>query len=150
VILLDTNVLVYSVNRAAAEHADSRRIVRLSAAGTLPGVVVPQVLLEFYATMTSGRQVTTPLSPAQARAEVEGFCRRLTVKPVPTDVLSHLFASLSEQSPSGHGIFDVFLVAQMKGLGIGDVCTYNVAGFNFAGIRALEPAQVLALYPTTS
>jgi len=146
VILLDTNILVYSVNRAAAQHAASRRVVRLCASGSVPGVLVPQVLLEFYATMTSGRRVTTPLTPVQARATIEGFCRRLTVKPAPSDVLSHLFVALSVQPRAGHGVFDAFLVAQMKGLGIGDVCTYNVADFNFPGIRALEPAQVLSLY----
>jgi len=82
----------------------------------------------------------------QARATIEGFCRRLTVKPVPSDVLSHLFVALSVQPRAGHGVFDAFLVAQMKGLGIGDLCTYNVADFNVPGIRALEPAQVLSLY----
>jgi predicted nucleic acid-binding protein len=150
VILLDTNVLIYSVNKAAPQHAASRRVVRLCAAGSLPGVVVPQVLLEFYATMTSGRRVTTPLSPQQARDEMDGFCRRLTVKPVPADVLPHLLAAISVQPRIGQGIFDLFLVAQMKSLSIGDICTYNVADFNFPGIRALEPAEVLKLYPATS
>jgi predicted nucleic acid-binding protein len=148
VILLDTNVLVYSVNSAVPQHVESRRLLQLCTGGTVPGVVVPQVLLEFYATTTSERRVRSPLTPKQASAEIDGFCRRLTLKPVPGDVISHLLSIVSTQPRTGQSIFDLFLIAQMRSHGIGDVCTYNVADFAFPGIRALEPQQLLALYPT--
>lgn len=121
-------------------------MLRVCSAGRVPGVVVPQILLEFYATVTSGRRVATPLSSEQARAELEGFSRRLAVLPVPADSLAHLLAALTTHPRPGHGVFDLFLIAQMKSLGIGDVCTYNVSDFSYPGIRALEPDQALATY----
>lgn len=148
-ILLDTNVLVYSVNTAVPQHPASRSVLRLCASGRLPGVVVPQVLLEFYATTTSGRRVATPLSSQQARSAIDGFCRRLTVKPVPGDALPYMLTTLAAQPRIGQSVFDLFLIAQMRSLGIGDVCTYDVSDFSFPGIRALEPADVLAIYTTT-
>ncbi len=145
-ILLDTNVLVYSVNKAAPQHADCRAVLRLCASSRVGGVLVPQVLLEFYAIVTSSRRVTTPLSAAQAISAIAGFRRRLTVKPVPGDSLAQLLNALSTQPVVGQSVFDLFLVAQMISLGIGDICTHNVNDFIFPGIRALLPAQLLALY----
>lgn len=145
-ILLDTNVLVYAINSAAPQHTDSRSMLRSCADGRVPGVVVPQVLLEFYATVTSGRRVPNPLTPQQARAEIDGLCRRLDVRPVPHDSLSGVLGALAASPRVGHGIFDLYLIAQMRSLRIADVCTYNVGDFAVPGIRALPPSDALAAY----
>ncbi len=50
-ILLDTNVLVYALNTDAPHYADSRRIVEAALRGRVPGVLVPQVLVEAYAVL---------------------------------------------------------------------------------------------------
>lgn len=148
-ILLDTNVLLYSVNRATPQHADARALLGFCAAGSVPGVVVPQVLLEFYAIATSSRRIARPLTPQQARTEIDGFCRRLAVRSVPVNSFDALLTLLDSRPVTGHQVFDHLLVAQMRSLGIGDICTYNAADFALPGIRALEPLQVLALYPVS-
>ena len=38
------------------------------------------------------------------------------------------------------------LAAQMRSHGIRTICTYNVRDFDVIGIRAIEPAQALAVY----
>ena len=56
-ILLDTNVLVYALNKDAPQHRECRDVFDRTARGRLPGIVLPQVMLECYAVITkeSGR-----------------------------------------------------------------------------------------------
>lgn len=65
-ILLDANVLVYAVNADAPQHSASRTVVRAAFDGQLPGVLVPQVLVEFLAVVANQRRVRYPLDPATA------------------------------------------------------------------------------------
>ena len=60
-ILLDANVLVYAVNADAPQHNATRAILDAALAGTIPGALVPQVLLEFFAVVTNARRVQAPL-----------------------------------------------------------------------------------------
>jgi predicted nucleic acid-binding protein len=46
----------------------------------------------------------------------------------------------------GQDVFDLVLVAQMRSHGIRTICTRNVRDFDVAGIRAIEPAQAVAVY----
>lgn len=71
--LIDTNVLVYALFAQRPEHAASLALLE-SAQEPAPNLVVaPQNLAEFYAVVTNPRRVSTPLSGAAARAEVEKF-----------------------------------------------------------------------------
>ena len=140
-ILLDTSVLVYSIDRTAPQHAHSRRVVQLAAAGRLSGVIVPQVLLELYSTVTT-RATKVRLMPQQALEAIEGFRRRIGVKSVPDDVLSHLSKVLATHPRTGPDIYDLFLIAQMRSHGIADICTYKGSDFAYPGIRAVDPVDL--------
>lgn len=52
-ILLDTNVLVYALNADSPHHPQSRAVVEAALGGRLPGVLVPQVLLEAFAELVA-------------------------------------------------------------------------------------------------
>jgi predicted nucleic acid-binding protein len=142
VILLDANVLVYSITGAAPQHRDSRGVVQRAVNGEVAAVLVPQVVLEAYSTVTSPRRVNHPLSPERACSWLKGLRTALTVKPLTTDALDEFDALAAAHPRVGGDAFDLFLVAQMKCHGITDICTYNVSDFTLPGVKAFEPSQV--------
>lgn len=141
-ILLDANVLVYSVTSGSPQHRDSRDLVRRAAAGEVLAILVPQVLLEAYSTVTSPRRIDEPLSPRQAADWLSSLRRALEVRPVPRGSFEEFETLVATHPRAGSDIFDLFLVAQMRCLGISDICTYNTADFALPGVRAVEPSQV--------
>jgi predicted nucleic acid-binding protein len=77
--LVDTNVPVYAADTASAFHEPSRQLRDRGFRGEVALVVTPQVLMEFFAVITSARRVTTPRSPEEARAEVEKYARAANI-----------------------------------------------------------------------
>lgn len=71
--LLDTNVLVYYHQDLSPFHSRAKAILEMGLRRELPLCLCPQVLMEFYATITNPRRVTDPVSPEQALAEVEKY-----------------------------------------------------------------------------
>jgi predicted nucleic acid-binding protein len=149
VILFDTNVLVYALDRSTAHHADSHRAVQSALAGRIPGVLLPQILLETYSILTSRRRTSNPLSPGKAWATLTQLRQRLTTYPVPADAVARLDAVLGIHPKHGAEVYELFLVAQMQSLGISDICTYNVTDFALPSIRPLEPGPALQVYGIT-
>lgn len=143
-ILVDTNVLVYAVNLDAEQHAACRNLIDNVQAGRLHCILVPQVLLEFYGIVTDARRVARPLSPQAACEIVQTFQQVFTVRDVCQEALERLDETISEKKPLGGDIFDAWLVAQMRALGVDRVCTYNASDFvGYRGIRAVRPDDLI-------
>jgi len=83
----DTNVLVYAALTDDARHAACRSLLRTPDSGRLN--ISPQILAEFYSTITSPKRVTAPFTPSEAiefietlpgyehicgSADLEGWC----------------------------------------------------------------------------
>jgi predicted nucleic acid-binding protein len=146
-VLLDANVLIYAANSDAAHHAPSLAVVRAGLGGRLPAVLVPQVLLEFYAVVTSPRRVENPLSPSEAVGRLEALRAGMPTLPVPGEALDALAAILAERPGAGPMVFDRFLAAQMRHHGVDRICTYNVSDFNgITGLEAVQPEAIAAEY----
>ncbi|CAM3365178.1 PIN domain-containing protein [Hydrogenibacillus schlegelii] len=144
-ILIDTNVLVYAIDELAPQHAPSRKLIENARQGHIKAVLVPQVLLEFYAVVT-GKRVLTPLAPGTALEQIKAFRLSLPVLEVQEDALEW-FAKMISERPNMRGgeVFDAWLVAQMKSLGISVICTYNTKDFvGFTGIVAHPPEELLS------
>lgn len=142
-IMLDTNVLVYAVDTTAAAHVPCRRTVQRAMSGSLDAVIVPQVLMEFYAVVTSPRRVRTPLAPTDAMAQVNDWRATIPVHYPTARCLDELTALVSALQRPGQGVHDLFLAAQMLAHGISDICTLNAG--DFAGITRIAvrtPAAV--------
>lgn len=143
-ILLDANVLVYALNASAPQHEASRDAVTATLEGRLPGVVVPQVLVETYAILTDPRRVERPLEPEVAWGEVEVFrvgCPVLGWRDEAMDTLGRL---VRDASVRAQDVFDAMLVAQMEAHDVRTVCTYDTAGFRpFRWVRAVRPEDAL-------
>lgn len=143
-ILLDTNVLVYAVNRDAPQHRASRAVVQAGLAGELPVVLVPQVLTEGYAILTDRHRVTHPLQPAAAWALIDNYRAGFPVMDFTARVLDTLADLVRTRAPIAQDIFDVVLVAQMRAHGITTLCTFNTEDFQkFPGISAEQPGALL-------
>ncbi|MBS3946808.1 MAG: PIN domain-containing protein [Dethiobacter sp.] len=144
-ILVDTNVLVYAVNESAPKHQASRRLIEGVQGKTVPGVLFPQILLEFYAIVTNRKRFEQPLEPPVARKQVEALRSFFPVISCGTETLDILFGETTK-GETGSGIFDAYLVAQMKASGIATICTYNTAHFIcFKQIVVKTPEEVMAM-----
>ncbi len=145
--LIDANVLAYALNAVAPQHAHSRAAVDAALEGSLPGVLVPQVLLECFATVSNPHKVPRPLAPLEAWREMDKLRAALPVLQVRPEALTYLGQLLPGRRVRGAGIFDLFLVAQMRSHGVASICTYNIQDFDrLPGIEARTPEEVLARY----
>lgn len=141
-ILMDTNVLVYAINVDASRHEPSRALVEAVREKRVNGVIVPQILLEFYAVITDRRRTRGPLDPQTAWNQIDVL---RTIFPV-LEGGSKALGYLREFSPSvkGADVFDAFLVAQMKACGLSVLCTYNTKDFTgYEGIVIQTPEAIL-------
>lgn len=115
--------------------------------GQMPLELVPQVLLEFFSTVTNPRRVPRAIPAADGWRQVaalRGRGRMLDVLPRALDILGEL---LTTRSPRGYEVFDLFLAAQMLSHGVGTICTYNVRDFaGIPGIEAITPEEALRRY----
>src|SRR5882724_1566617 len=141
--LVDTNVLVYAADTASSFHEPSRQLRDRGFRGEIPLVVTPQILMEFFAVITSPRRVTTPRSPEEARAEVEKYARTVNMLKIYPDstALEHTIELLQRHPQvARQEVFDLFLVATMMANGVTRIYTYNQQHFTrFAGIEVLTP-----------
>ena len=144
-MLLDANVLVYAVNADSPQHVASRGVVDAALDGQVPGVLVPQVLLEFLAVVTHPHRVRRPLDPIRAWEQVATLRAGLPVLEVRPAALTVLGELVMARRPAGADIFDLSLVAQMRTHGVATICTYNRPDFaRLTGVQALTPEEVLA------
>jgi toxin-antitoxin system PIN domain toxin len=147
-ILLDTNILVYAADQTAEFHEPSKQLRDRGFRGEVPLVVTPQILMEFFAVVTSPRRVTTPCSSEQAREEVEKYIRADHIlKVYPDRAALEQTLELLRQHPevTRQNIFDLFLVATMLANGVARIYTYNQQHFTrFAGIEVLTPEPPVA------
>ena len=134
-ILLDTNVLVYAVDAAAGAHLACRRIVERAMSRSLDAVLVPQVLTEFYAVVTSPRRVRAPMAPSDAIAQITDWRATIPVHYPTARCLDELTVLVGEVQRQGQGVHDLFIAAQMLAHGIAEICTLNAG--DFAGIRRI-------------
>ena len=136
-ILLDTNVLVYSVDGTSPRYATCRGVVERAMAGSLDAVLVPQVLLEFYAVVTSPRRVSSPLTAADGMAQVDDWRHTIAIRYPTARCLDELAALARRTKRAGQEVHDLFIAAQMRAHGIADICTVNAA--DFAGMTGIRP-----------
>lgn len=143
-ILVDTNVLVYAVNSDAPQYAVCRALVEAVQAGSLRCALVPQILLEFHAIVTDRRRVARPLDPEKAQEVVRALRSIFPVFDACREALDHLPKVIGERATAGGDVFDAWLVAQMRALGMERVCTYNGKDFaDYEGVVPVTPEELM-------
>lgn len=129
-LLLDTNVLVYATNEDSPFHARARELVQQALAGDLDASLTPQILAEYYAVITDSRRVDQPLTPEEARGQIEALLDgAIRLLPLQEDS-SRRTAELCERYEiRAQEIYDVQVVAAMLEGGIPLILTANEQDF---------------------
>jgi predicted nucleic acid-binding protein len=130
---VDTNVLLYALSTAPAEHAKRERARSLLDSDDLALSV--QVLQEFYvqATRPSRRD---RLSPAQAAGLIEAFVRF----PVQETTLELVRAAIAAQRRFRLSYWDAAILEAARLLGCATLLSEDLAhGRDYGGVRVLDP-----------
>ncbi|MBF0473141.1 MAG: PIN domain-containing protein [Nitrospirae bacterium] len=72
-ILLDTNILIYASDITSPFHAASKLLRDNGLKGETQLSITPQVLLEFFAVVTSQKRTANPIEPQKALEEIEKY-----------------------------------------------------------------------------
>ena len=138
---VDANVLVYAALKDDSRHDVAKALLKDSSRGAL--YISPQILTEFYSTITSSKRVTVPYAPMDAVMFIETLLR-MRAHSCSTDlpeVSDRLLALLKTYGVKGPLVFDLQIVATMLVHGVTKIFTYNVRDFDrFADLEVVEPS----------
>jgi|WetSurMetagenome_2_1015567.scaffolds.fasta_scaffold527716_1 uncharacterized protein len=137
--LLDTNVLVYAMNKDAPNHDACRALLDRALAQEIQVCVAPQVLFEYFAVVTSPRQMTIPLSAADAASDIECLRRAFPVVCPGKRVIDLTLETARALGQSGRHVFDIVLAATMLENGIKAIFTFDDRFARVPGITILTP-----------
>jgi toxin-antitoxin system PIN domain toxin len=139
---VDTNVLVYAAVRADPRYEASRVLLETSRRGTLH--ISPQILTEFYSTITNAKRVAVPYTPQKAVEFLEALLdlEHVVLVPIPREVPNLMFALLKQRDLTGPRVFDAQIAAIMLAHGVKNLFTDDAADFKqFPGIEILDPSH---------
>ena len=144
--LLDTNILLRSLDRHHPQHRLVRRTILALRRQESRLFVSPQNLIEFWAVAT--RPVDSNglgMSVQWAVAQLVRMKRFFTLLTDSADTFVQWERLVMQHQVLGKKVHDARLVAAMNLHGITHILTFNVEDFaRYAEIQALHPEQVLA------
>jgi len=141
-IFLDTNLIVYAINKDSPYHAKATALMEAIGEGKLETCLSLQVLGEFYATATNPKKIEKALTPEEAVLVIEGLLRTDTIlKLYPKQETLKLTLDLVKRyqlkSPD---LFDAQIAATMLDNGVTTIYTVNEQDFAiFEEIKAVNP-----------
>lgn len=89
-VLFDTNLLVYATNEDSPFFTRAKELRDRALAGELTACITPQILAEYYSTVTSPKRVARPLTPKQAREQVEAYLKAVAILKLPIQASTSL------------------------------------------------------------
>jgi predicted nucleic acid-binding protein len=149
--LIDTNVLLRSVEVGHSMHAVARQAIQqMVGAGTVLHVS-SQNLIEFWVAATRPLAVNgLGLSPAQAAAEIANFLAAFQLLPDTSSIFPEWQRIVALYRVSGKNAHDARLVALMRVNVIVRILTFNIGDFSrYAGegIAVVDPALAALAVP---
>jgi predicted nucleic acid-binding protein len=150
--LIDTNVLLRSVEAGHPMHATAHRALQQLTNTGAALYVAPQNLIEFWVVAT--RPLTANglgLTPAETITEVVNFKAAFRLLPETPSLVTEWERIAVVYSVCGKQAHDARLVAMMKIHGIGSIVTFNVGDFSRytsgEGIAVVDPGAIGVLSP---
>ena len=149
---IDTNVLVYAQQRKSARHQTAKSLRDRALNGVIAACVSPQVLSEFFVTITrtDKRAIEEPLSPEEAVDELRRYCEsdQLTLIHPGPRIMERTFWLLARYPVQGLRFHDVRHVATMLENNVTRIYTFNTPHFSqFAEIEVLDPSELAVTEP---
>jgi predicted nucleic acid-binding protein len=138
-VMLDTNPLVYSVNKDAKDHRYWREFFEKIASGRsdVTYYLPEQARKEFYATVTHPKKLKNPYTPDQARKALRAF-KALPGVVTLGDARDEWADIAVARNLVGTRVFDAGIVAEMRRNGITEVCTCDGHFDGFDGITVVK------------
>lgn len=140
---LDTKVLVYSMDlnpNNQEKHRLTLETIRPNETEII--CVSPQILAEFYAVVTSAKNLINPITPQDALSRIKRFSQMPNVRvlPPPERLVDYWLPLLEDNPVRGAGVFDRIHLATMLAYQINSIYTFNVNDFNwYSGINVIVP-----------
>lgn len=141
-ILLDTNILVHSHNKASPYQKKASGIIKKAMHGKIEAYIAPQVLYEFFAVVTNMKKVEHPLSSDEALDICLDFwqCREIEKVNPTSKAPKEVFRLARELKLSKAEIFDCLLAVTAKENDMETIYTENIDDFKSYGfLEALNP-----------
>ena len=141
-ILIDTNILIYAVNKDSEHHKQARLILKKVSTGEINAVISIQNVLEFCSVLTSVKLLTKPISIKEAWNLVHDIIDSGIEIIYPNKNIIQILPELFSKSETlGKRIYDYYLVATMRSYNIPTIYTVNEKDFkNFKNtINVVNP-----------
>ncbi|MFN7923117.1 MAG: PIN domain-containing protein [Bryobacteraceae bacterium] len=143
-VLIDTNVLVRSVQRKHPSSRAARHALVALYRGDCSLFITPQNVAEFWNVCTRPKEVNgIGLSIEAANRYVDQMQKFLVVLADTTKAFQAWRKLVVEHAVKGAKVHDARLVASMRSYGIGRILTFNVGDFSrYGDIEAIHPDTV--------
>jgi predicted nucleic acid-binding protein len=140
-VFIDTNILVYAADIDSISHATAATLLTKINTGHLKSCISPQILCEFYATVTNARKFRRPLSPSEATEIITGYLESdISLLYQKYNTIKLTLDMAIRYKISGLDIFDTQIVATMIENGVGTIYTANISDFKqYSEITAVNP-----------
>jgi toxin-antitoxin system PIN domain toxin len=144
VISVDTNILLYSLNRDCPEHGPARAFVE-ACAGRSDVAIAELVLVELYVLLRNPAVVRRPLEAADAASLCQAFRRNPRWALVDTaEVMDRVWTAAARPGVARRHVFDARLAHTLLGNGVKELATRNTRDFEGFGFeRVFDPLSRL-------
>jgi len=142
--VVDTNMLVYAVNRDCDEHSLARSALEGWLDGTAPWALTWGIVYEFLRVVTHPRVFREPLTAAQALSFVEPILSSdlVTVLAATDRHEAALRETVREfGAPAGNIFHDLHTVVLMREHGVNEIMTADVDFRKFPGLTVTDPVH---------
>ena len=139
-ISIDTNLLLYSLNRDCPEHGAARAFVE-ACAGRRDVAIAELVLVELYVLLRNPAVVRQPLDAVDAAALCRAFRRHPRWALVDTaGVMDRVWAAAARPGVARRHVFDARLAHTLLDNGVTELATRNTRDFEGFGFeRVFDP-----------
>jgi toxin-antitoxin system PIN domain toxin len=144
VLVVDTNILLYAVNRGAREHETCRGLVEKLRHDPLPWAVTWTILYEFLRVSTHSRVFANPLSSRQAWSFVDSLLESPSIQvlvqgPLHRDVARKTFSELPDLR--GNLAHDAHIAILMREHGVRTIYTRDTDFHRFPFLEVVDPMR---------
>ncbi len=142
ILALDTNVLLFYVNRDCPEHSRVTRFIHRHAAAGNRLAVPWRVLYEFLRLITHPSVVQRPMTAAQGHVVISRLLMRPEIALLgPTDMHAQYLESTIKELPdlAGNLFYDVEIAVALREHGIQDIATLDRDFYRFEFLRVVNP-----------
>ena len=140
--ILDTNILVYAADLDSPYYEKAKKLRDDGLRGNGSLCICPQILCEFYATITDSKRTSAPWSQDKALSEIKKYYLSTNILMIfPNfNIMEIIIDLLGKYDVKRQDIFDLKLVATMISNRIRHIYTFNQQDFaKFKEIDVLSP-----------